>query len=137
MNILFPRLLKKNRILCGIQEFENGASIIWGTELEEYNNHLFPDCPRRTRAKSHLFATTLVPTGPDSFDVEYILQLEIGGNLPSFITTPVLVETVKSMFVYAEKTFKDKELMKDWITPPMEELKDVMISERHGLLMTP
>lgn len=127
---------REQLILCGIQEFENGASVIWGTELEEYNNHLFPDCPRHTRAKSHLFATTLVPTGPDSFDVEYILQLEIGGNLPSFLTTPVLVETVKSMFGYAEKTFMDKDIMKEWITP-VEELKDVMIRERHGLLMTP
>lgn len=127
---------REQLILCGIQEFENGASVIWGTELEEYNNHLFPDCPRHTRAKSHLFSTTLVPTGPDSFDVEYILQLEIGGKIPSFLTTPILVETVKSMFGYAEKTFKDKEIMKEWIKP-VEELKDVMIQERHGLLMTP
>lgn len=127
---------REQLILCGIQEFENGASVIWGTELEEYNNHLFPDCPRRTRAKSHLFSTTLVPTGPDSFDVEYVLQLEIGGKIPSFLTTPILVETVKSMFGYAEKTFKDEEIMKEWIKP-VEELKDVMIQERHGLLMTP
>lgn len=68
--------------------------------------------------------------------MEYILQLEIGGKIPSFLTTPILVETVKSMFGYAEKTFKDKEIMKEWIKP-VEELKDVMIQERHGLLMTP
>lgn len=121
--------------LCGIQDFTNKSCVIWGTELEEWHNHLFPqDIARHTRAKSHLFATTLQPTGPNSFDVEYILQLEVGGNLPNFLTTPILVETVKGMFNYAEKVFKNEEIMAPWVRPE-KEIQDVMIAERHGLLM--
>ena len=62
--------------MCGIQDFEDGSSIIWGTEMESQHDHLLPeDEARRTRAKSHLFATTLIPTGKDTFDVEYVIQL--------------------------------------------------------------
>lgn len=121
--------------LCGIQDFTNKSCVIWGTELEEWHNHLFPqDVARHTRAKSHLFATTLQPTGPNSFDVEYVLQLEVGGNLPNFLTTPILVETVKGMFNYAEKIFKNEEIMAPWLRPE-KEIQDVMIAERHSLLM--
>jgi len=103
--------------------------------LEEWHNHLFPDdIPRHTRAKSHLFATTLQPTGPESFDVEYILQLEVGGNLPNFLTTPILVETVKGMFKSAEKVFGNEEIMAPSIKPE-DEIDDIIIAERHSLLM--
>ncbi|GFH52387.1 hypothetical protein CTEN210_08863 [Chaetoceros tenuissimus] len=126
---------REQLILCGIQDMPNQSTVIWGTELEEWHNHLFPqDIPRRTRAKSHLFASTLVPTGPDSFDVEYILQLEVGGNIPAFLTTPVLVQTVKGMFNYAEKTFGDEEVMAPWVKQ-QEEIQDSMIAERQQLLM--
>lgn len=122
--------------LCGIQHFMDGSCLIWGTELEDWHNHLLPDGKRRTRAKSHLFSTCLVPTGPDTFDVEYVLQLEIGGRIPSFLGTPVLVETVKSMFRHTEKVFGDESIM----TPfrmELEEKADEMITERYSLLMTP
>lgn len=126
---------REQLILCGIQAMPNQSTVIWGTELEEWHNHLFPqDIPRRTRAKSHLFASTLVPTGPDSFDVEYILQLEVGGNIPAFLTTPILVQTVKGMFNYAEKTFGDEEVMAPWVKQ-QEEIQDSMIAERQQLLM--
>lgn len=126
---------REQLILCGIQDMPNQSTVIWGTELEEWHNHLFPqDIPRRTRAKSHLFASTLVPTGPDSFDVEYILQLEVGGNIPAFLTTPILVQTVKGMFNYAEKTFGDEEVMAPWVKQ-QEEIQDSMIAERQQLLM--
>ena len=117
--------------LCGVQDFPCGSCIIWGTELEEWHNHLFPkDRVPRTRAKSHLFSVTLVPTGPNTFDAEYILQLEVGGKIPSFLTTPILVETVRSMFKYADKTFKNKEIM-----APYMEKKEYEVS--NSLLMTP
>lgn len=44
----------------------------------------------------------LAPTGPDSFDVEYLLQMDVGGGLPSFMITPAIVTTVKSLFKHAE-----------------------------------
>lgn len=122
--------------LCGIQDFASGATLIWGTEMEETHNHLLPDCERHTRAKSHLFSTCLVPTGPNSFDVEYVLQLEIGGNIPGFLTQPILVETVKSLFSHASKVFQDEDEMAPYIKNE-EDLKNEFLDERHSLLMTP
>ena len=94
--------------LCGIQYFPtSGASIIWGIELEEDQNHLFPkeQIKRQPRSTSHIFSTTLVPTGENSFDVEYVLQLEVGG-FPGWLTGPVVAETVKKMFSFADGYFK-------------------------------
>ena len=62
-------------IMGGMQEYKNGATILWGTEMEEYHNHLLLPGQQHTRAKSQLFAATLAPTGPASFDVEYLLQM--------------------------------------------------------------
>lgn len=50
------------------------------------------------RAKSHLFAATPTPTGNNTFDVEYVLQIEIGGATPQFLTTPFIIKTVKALF---------------------------------------
>mmetsp|Transcript_20799 Transcript_20799/g.23583 ORF Transcript_20799/g.23583 Transcript_20799/m.23583 type:complete len:312 (+) Transcript_20799:259-1194(+) len=101
--------------LCGIQSFASGATLIWGTEMEETHNHLLPDCERHTRAKSHLFSTVLVPSGPDSFDVEYVLQLEVGGSIPGFLTQPILIETVKSLFKHADTVYQDKEILAPYL----------------------
>jgi hypothetical protein len=122
--------------LCGIQDFATGACLIWGTEMEETHNHLLPDIDRHTRAKSHLFSTCLVPSGPDSFDVEYVLQLEVGGNIPGFLTQPILVETVKGLFNYASKVFQDEEMMAPYLKNE-EDLKNEFLNEKHSLLMTP
>lgn len=121
--------------LCGIQTFECGSCIIWGTEMEEWHNHLLPDGERLTRAKTHLFSTTLVPTGPDTFDVEYVLQLDIGGQLPTFLTVPILTETVKSLFSHAKEVFSGKngELEKFLLE---KEARTAAMTER-SLLMTP
>ncbi len=103
-----PNLISSAReqlTMCGIQEFANGSCIIWGTEMEDRHNNLLPKGERKERARSHLFATTLMPTGPNSFDAEYVLQLDCGGNLPSFLTTPVIVETVKALFNHAKAYF--------------------------------
>lgn len=95
--------------MCGIQEFpESGAALIWGTEMEDRHNHLFPPTERHTRARSHIFSTTLVPSGPDSFDVEYVLQLDTGGKIPTFMTTPVVIDSVKSMFNHANNFYSGK-----------------------------
>lgn len=122
--------------LCGIQDFASGATLIWGTEMEDTHNHLLPDCERHVRAKSHLFSTTLVPSGPDTFDVEYVLQLEIGGNIPGFLTQPILVETVKSLFNHAKKVFQDEEELALFMKNE-EDLQKELLEERHSLLMTP
>lgn len=122
--------------LCGIQNFESGATLIWGTEMEETHNHLLPDCERHVRAKSHLFSTCLVPTGQDSFDVEYVLQLGIGGGIPSFLTQPILIETVKGLFNHAKKAYQDEEQMAPFMKNE-EDLKNELLDERHSLLFTP
>jgi len=95
--------------MCGIQELKDGSSIIWGTEMEERHNHLLPEGKRYTRAKSHLFSTSLVPLNDGSFDVEYCLQIEIGGNLPNWITTPIVVDNVKNMFKTCAAFFSEGE----------------------------
>jgi hypothetical protein len=63
------------------------------------------DSARCTRAKSHLFSVTLLPTSETTFDVEYVLQLEIGGSIPKWLTTPVLIDTVKNLFRVAAADF--------------------------------
>ena len=60
---------------------------------------------RVTRAKSHLFSTTLVPTCEGSFDFEYVLQLEIGGKIPTWLTTPIVTDSVKRMFNCAKDVY--------------------------------
>lgn len=126
---------REQLILCGIQNFEDGSCMIWGVELPDHHNHLLPDQDRVVRAKSHLFASTLTPTSDNSFDVEYVLQLEPGGKLPGFLTTPVLLDTVKQMFVYAEGFFKNKHGSLEAFLKE-EESRDCF-ENRHSLLMTP
>jgi hypothetical protein len=60
---------------------------------------------RVTRAKSHLFSTTLVPTSESSFDVEYVLRLEIGGKIPTWLTIPIVTDSVKRMFKCAKDVY--------------------------------
>ena len=100
--IISPR----EQLICGgMQEFANGATILWGTEMEEYHNHLLPEGQRHTRAKLHLFAATLCPTSANGFDIEYLLQMDVGGGLPHFMTTPAMVEIVKKLFDHARNYF--------------------------------
>ena len=94
--------------LCGINDFDDGSCIIWGTEMEDRQNYLFPPGKRTTRARSHLFATTLTPTSEDSFDVEYVIQLEIGGRIPNWITTPIVIENVKKMFTCVQHFYRNE-----------------------------
>jgi hypothetical protein len=96
--------------MCGLQNFGDGSYIIWATEMESWQDHLLPDdTPRKTRAKSHLFATTLTPTSDDTFDVEYVIQLQIGGRVPNWLTTPVVIDNVKNMFKVVERYFGEGE----------------------------
>jgi len=96
---------REELILAGVQQFSNGASILWGTEMESKYDHLFPPGERHTRATNHLFATALCPTGQNTFDVEYVMQLDSGGKIPTWMTTPVIAESVKSLFEYAKKYY--------------------------------
>ena len=95
--------------ICGINDFADGSCVVWGTEMEEWHNHLLPPGKRVTRAKSHIFASTLTPTGPESFDVEYVLQLDIGGKIPAWMTTPIVIDNVKKMFACAKDFYLNKD----------------------------
>lgn len=118
--------------LCGIQDFPDKSCVIWGTEMEEWHNHLLPaDQKRLPRSKTHLFSVTLVPTGSDSFDVEYVLQIDVGG-LPNWLTTPILIETIKGMFNHGQNFFSKNQ---DEFLQAMEGVDTMM--EREGILMTP
>lgn len=104
--ILSPR---EQLILGGMQDYSNGSTILWGTEMEEQHNYLLPEGSRQTRAKSHLFAATLSPTSSDSFDVEYLLQMDVGGGVPNFLTTPAITDAVKKLFEHARGYFEEGE----------------------------
>lgn len=122
--------------LCGIQDFKDGSTVIWGTEMEDWHNHLLPPGERHIRAKSHIFSTTLTPTSDDSFDVEYVLQLDIGGKIPTWLTTPVICETVKNMFRHAEHFFAGGEgsQLHEYL---LDQANHDSLAERHSILMTP
>jgi len=103
--IVTPR---EQLFVYGQQTFADGSCILWGQEMSEKHNHLFPNGgPVHTRAKSHLFSATLKPTSPEEFDVEYVVQLEVGGGIPQFLTTPVIIDTVKNLFRIAQAEFAD------------------------------
>jgi hypothetical protein len=123
--------------LCGINDFpeaDNGSCLIWGTEMEEWHNHLFPPGHRHTRAKTHLFSSTLVPTGPETFDAEYVIQLDIGGNIPTWLTTPIVTDNVKKFFSCAADFFKNKNGDLDKYLLKKAERED---ATSYSLLMTP
>lgn len=124
--------------LCGIQNFDDGSALIWGTELEEWHNHLLPKRDERlTRARSHLFSIALVPTGENSFDAEYSLQLDFGGSMPHWMTAPLVLESVKSMFGVAQPFFEAgeggelDEFLKE------EKIQQENFEDRNSILFTP
>jgi hypothetical protein len=123
--------------LCGIQNFDDGSSLVWGTELEERCDHLLPAGERMTRAKSHLFSVALVPTGEDSFDCEYSLQLDFGGSLPHWMTAPLVIDSVKGMFGVAQPFFDAgeggelDEFLKE------EKIQQEKFEDRTSILFTP
>jgi hypothetical protein len=128
--------------ICGINEFSDGSSVIWGTEMEEYHNYLLPQRRRVTRSKSHLFSTTLIPTGPESFDVEYVIQLEVGGSIPNWMTTPIVIDNVKKLFSCAQDFYlnKDGELEKFLAEKAAarkssDSLSASALSEQRGILL--
>mmetsp|Transcript_4679 Transcript_4679/g.7268 ORF Transcript_4679/g.7268 Transcript_4679/m.7268 type:complete len:349 (+) Transcript_4679:119-1165(+) len=104
-SIISPR---EQLIIGGMQEFQNGATMLWGTEMEEQHNYLLPEGQRHTRAKSHLFAATLAPTDV-GFDVEYLLQMDVGGGVPNFLATPALVDAIKKLFDHTKRYFEGGE----------------------------
>jgi hypothetical protein len=123
--------------ICGINEFpedSNGSCLIWGTEMEEWHNHLFPPGHRFTRAKSHIFSTTLVPTSDSTFDVEYVLQLDIGGNIPSWLTTPIVTDSVKKLFNCAKDFYLNKDGSLEKFLAEKAQRND---ASGYSLLMTP
>lgn len=119
--------------LCGIQDFVDGSCIIWGVEMEEWHDHLLPPGTRVARAKSHLFATTMVPTSEDTFDVEYVLQLEIGGKIPTWLTAPIVIENIKNCFKTA-KPFFEGDGVKEFLE---NKKKEDTFMHKLSLLMTP
>ena len=136
----FVSSAREQLTMCGIQDFPDGSCIIWGTEMDERHNHLLPQQgggERYQRARTHLFATTLTPTGPNTFDAEYILQLDCGGNIPPFLTTPVIIETVKSLFTHAKKYFsggEDSELAKYITSQQQMDFLHSLFTEKKGIL---
>jgi hypothetical protein len=123
--------------LCGIQDFTDGSCTIWGTEMAEWHDHLMPEGKRHTRSKSHLFSTTLTPTSDNSFDVEYVLQLEIGGKIPVWMTVPIVMDTVKTMFKTVDAYFAQGDGGELAMYLKEKEARDEDMGGRQSILMTP
>lgn len=123
--------------LCGIQHFDDGSYVVWGTELEEWHDHLMPEGERQTRGKSHLFSVALVPTGDNSFDAEYALQLDFGGNLPHWMTSSIVVESVKDMFGVVQPYFNAGEGGELDEFMKAEKIRQEKCEDRNGILFTP
>eukprot|EP00522_Entomoneis_paludosa_P006550 CAMPEP_0172455992 /NCGR_PEP_ID=MMETSP1065-20121228/13567_1 /TAXON_ID=265537 /ORGANISM="Amphiprora paludosa, Strain CCMP125" /LENGTH=322 /DNA_ID=CAMNT_0013208585 /DNA_START=26 /DNA_END=994 /DNA_ORIENTATION=+ len=124
---------REQMFLYGMQDFADGSCVLWGTELDDKYNHLLPEGKRHTRARSHLFSATLTPTGSDTFDIEYLVQLEIGGGVPSFLTTPVVIDTVKNLFKTAKSEYAKREEELNTLIAEQESRDHV--GDRHMLLM--
>jgi hypothetical protein len=60
--------------------------------------------------------------------------LEEGGQIPPFLTTPALLETVKSLFSYASGVYQNKGIMEKYRSS-----KDIseIIHTKNSFLMTP
>lgn len=123
--------------LCGIQNFDDGSALIWGTEMEEWHNHLLPAGDRLTRARSHLFSIAVVPTGENSFDAEYSLQLDFGGNLPHWLTSPIVIDSVKGMFGVAQPFFNKGEGSELHEYLKEEKIQQEKFENRNSILFTP
>jgi hypothetical protein len=121
--------------VCGYNAFPDGSCMIWGKEMAEKHNHLLPQGKRHARAKSHIFSVTLVPTGHDSFDVEYVLQLEIGGNIPTWLTTPAIVDNVKNLFSCVQPYYLGKD--GKFMSFAHRKLSYRCVPTGYSLLMTP
>jgi len=123
--------------LCGIQNFDDGSSLIWGTEMEEWHNHLMPAGERKERARTHLFSIALVPTGEDSFDAEYSLQLDFGGNIPHWLSANLIVDSVKGMFSVAQPFFNagNGSELDEFIKE--EKIRQEKFEDRNSILFTP
>lgn len=123
--------------LCGIQKFDDGSSVIWGTEMEDWHNHLLPAGERLTRARSHLFSLALVPTGENSFDAEYSLQLDFGGNLPHWMTAPIVIDSVKNTLKAAQQFFSEGEGGELDQYLKEEKIQQAKFEDRNSILFTP
>jgi len=87
----------------GMHEFDDGSSLIWGAELPHEDDFLLPGAKRHVRAKTHLFSAMIKQNGPESFDVEYVVQADAGGRIPMWLQTRVLVDSVKNLFRTVQK----------------------------------
>lgn len=127
--------------MCGINDFPDKSCLIWGTEMAAWHDHLLPPGKRVTRATSHIFSTTLVPTtntnNPNltSFDVEYVIQLDIGGKIPTFLTTPIVIDNVKKLFKCAQNFFDNKDGEVERFS--LERASKLDLSQGPSLLVTP
>jgi hypothetical protein len=64
------------------------------------------------------------------------LLLEIGGNIPAWLTTPIVVDSVKRMFSVIQRYLEDENEL-DRIFREKQFSDQRIFTERHALLMTP
>mmetsp|Transcript_17194 Transcript_17194/g.35401 ORF Transcript_17194/g.35401 Transcript_17194/m.35401 type:complete len:355 (+) Transcript_17194:205-1269(+) len=126
--------------LCGMNSYDENGGIIWGFECPDFMDDLLPpDLKRNTRARSHYFSTAVRPSSScTGFDVEYIIQLEIGGRIPAWSTTPVVIQTIKQLFKHAAVYYgPDGGVWEgNGVEERMEELRVKVLEDKEDLLVT-
>ena len=78
-----------------------------------------------------------MPTGENTFDAEYSLQLDFGGNLPHWMTAPIVIESVKSMFGVAQPFFNAGEGSELDQFLKEEKINQEKFGVRNSILFTP
>lgn len=81
----------------------------------------------------------MTPTSENTFDIEYLLQMDIGGYLPTWLATPILIDSVKNLFRTAEGFFADDKEGGDLdlFLQKKAAQNQLNFANRQGLLMTP
>ncbi len=58
---------------------------------------------------SHLFSISLAPMGEDSFNTEYLLQMDFGWNIPHWMMVMLVLDSIKGMFLVVQPFFNARE----------------------------
>ena len=68
--------------------------------------------------------------------MSFVSSSEIGGGLPNFLTTPVVIDNVKNMFKIVDVYFSDQE-EGGALDRYLKELQKEALIDNNSLLMTP
>ena len=81
-------------------------------------------------------ASKTSPTQPCRLSVRFNYGIEIGGGLPNFLTTPVVIDNIKNMFRIVDRYFSDQN-EGGALDQYLKDLQKEALIDNNSLLMTP